>query len=467
VSFHLSRRGVFGAAVLAAFVGARKVFGALGPGYITPETFGAVGDGKTNDTAAFAAMSHFVNQNGGGTVVLRPTTYLVGAQQMLHQSIYSFSPSRIMEFSGCSESLAIIGNGARLRCADHLRYGTFSRAGQATFHSLPYLTVGELATPYVAMIKVVRCTGGVEISDLELDGNMAGLFIGGAFGDTGRQIPADGLQLLDNCCSEQVHGVYSHHHARDGLLISGQVHRNSSSSINKLRSEYNARQGCSITGGCNYDLSDCRFNHTGKAALVSAPGAGVDIEAEDKTIRNLSFYRCEFSNNTGPGMIADSGDTDAALFETCRFVGTTNWSAWPKKPHFRFVSCQFVGSICSAFGDPDPHRAVQFFKCEFLDDPSLSPTGNVYSPLQPIADLNVSRNVLFDSCRFNLTGQTVLPWTLNVIYHNCRMSQVQVKQSYPRGTFTGSNRITGNVDLYGSKILGDLTVNGKLLRRTA
>jgi hypothetical protein len=46
------------------------------------------------------------------------------------------------------------------------------------------------------------------------------------------------------------------------------------------------------------------------------------------------------------------------------------------------------------------------------------------------------------------------------------MSQVQDKQAYPRGTFTGVNTISGNVDLYGSKILGDLTVNGQLVPRT-
>jgi hypothetical protein len=119
-----------------------------------------------------------------------------------------------------------------------------------------------------------------------------------------------------------------------------------------------------------------------------------------------------------------------------------------------------------AFGDDDPQRATQFLNCDFLDDPALSPTGQVYGPLQPIADLYVSQNVLFDACRFNLTAQCVLPWTLNVIFNNCVMSQTQAKQAYPRGTFTGTNVINGNVDLYGSRILGDLMVNGQLLART-
>ena len=221
-----------------------------------------------------------------------------------------------------------------------------------------------------------------------------------------------------------------------------------------------------MTGGCNYTFASCHFNHTGRAGLISAPSAGVDIEAEDKTIRNLSFSLCEFSNNSGAGMIADSGDTDGATFDQCSFIGTTDWAAWPAKPHFRFTNCKFVGSICNTFGDPDPANAVQFSNCDFLDDPKLSPTGEVYLPLSPIADLYIYKNILFDGCRFKLTAQSVLPWTINVLYNNCTMSQVQTKQAYPRGTFTGVNTINGNVDLYGSKVLGDLTVNGQLMPRT-
>jgi hypothetical protein len=435
---------------------------------ITPEGFGALGDGSTNDSSAFAAMADYVNKRGGGTIVLRRTTYIVGKQAAdPAQSTYSFMPAKIMEFIGCSNKLTIVGNGARLRCADGLRYGTFDGAtGQPTYHSLPYLEHGELATPYMAMIKAEKCKGGIEISDLELDGNLAGLVIGGPFGDMGRQIPAIGLQLIDNDCTEQVSRIYSHHHALDGLHVSGVVGRSSSSVIQDLNSEYNGRQGCSVTGGANYAFLNSRFNHAGRAGLASAPCAGVDIEAEDKTIRNLSFSSCEFSNNVGAGMIADSGDSDGATFDKCRFIGTTHWAAWPNKPNFRFTSCQFIGSICNAFGDSNPAKSVQFSNCDFLDDPELSPTKQVYSPLSPIADLYIYENILFDGCRFKLTAQCVLPWTVNVLYKNCTMSQVQDKQAYPRGTFTGVNTISGNVDLYGSKILGDLTVNGQLVPRT-
>jgi hypothetical protein len=46
------------------------------------------------------------------------------------------------------------------------------------------------------------------------------------------------------------------------------------------------------------------------------------------------------------------------------------------------------------------------------------------------------------------------------------MSQSSPKVAYPRGTFLGRNTITGKVDLYGSRVLGDVFVNGKKLART-
>ncbi len=373
-----------------------------------------------------------------------------------------------MLFRGCSKPLAIIGNGARLRCADGLRFGTFDRStGQPTSHAMPYYSLGELASPYISMISAENCSGGVDISNLELDGNLAGLLIGGPFGDTGWQIPAAGLRLLNNRCSEQLTQIYSHHHALDGIYIDGVAERNSASMVQDVVSEYNVRQGCSLTGGRNYSFANCHFNHTGRAGLESAPAAGLDIEAAVKPIRNLSFSGCEFANNTGVGMVADSGDTDGATFDKCRFVGTTVWSAWPLKPHFRFTNCQFVGAVVHAFTDPDPDRAAQFSNCSFLDDPALSPTGQVYGPSQPIVNLAASVNVLFDGCRFDLKFESVLPWSWNAHYNNCTMSQVSTVLAHPKGTYTGVCRIDGNVELYGAIILGDLTVNGQVVPRTS
>lgn len=439
------------------------------PRLFTPEMFGAKGDGVTNDSAAMAALAAAVNANGGGTVKFRRTTYKVGAQVRAAQddASYLFEPVRLLEFSGCRTALKIVGNGARLKCAEGLRYGVFNADGTLARHAAPYLGPG-LATPYRYMIRIADCTGAVEVSDLELDGSNDSLVIGGLYGDTGWQIPAVGLALFNNHGAEVVRNIHSHHHGQDGFYIDGIASSDGPvprREITGLRSEYNGRQGCSIVGGRGYRFERCRFNHTGKAGVASFPGAGVDIEAEGgKTNRDLRFLDCEFADNYGCGMVADTGDSADVRFTRCSFVGTTNWAAWPCKPGFRFDDCSFVGPLVRAFGDADPARATQLFNCRFLDDPSLSPTGKIYggeNPDRPLADLFVATNILFSKCSFLARHEATLPWTVGAIYQDCAMEQKSPARAHPRGTYRGRTIINGNVDLSGSRIEGELIVNGR------
>ena len=464
-AIELSRRQLLCGATAAAVMSSGPA--EAQPRAVTPEQFGAVGDGRTNDTDAFVAMAAFVSAQGGGEIRLRRATYIVGKQGPGGLQGYAFAPSKIMQFEGCKRPLIIRGNGARLRCASGLRYGTFDPvSSKPTKHKMPYFGSGELSAPYFAMIWAENCTAGVEISDIELDGNLQQLEIGGPFGDADWQIGCAGIRLVNNLGDERLSRIRCHHHAQDGITIDGSPARNGSGVLEEVVCDSNVRQGCSLVGGRNYDFRKCEFKNTGKAGLASLPGAGLDIEAEGKTIRDLKLSDCLFANNIGPGMVADSGNTEGALFERCRFIGTTSWAAWPRMPRFRFSNCEFVGSIVHAHGDPDPNRAAQFHDCTFRDDPALSPTGEVYNAAEwhPIAELPHSPNVLFNRCRFILTHRAVLPWTTNVvIFSNCTMSQKAEKTAYPRGTYVGRNRIDAKVDLYSSKIKGELILNGRLI----
>jgi hypothetical protein len=319
------------------------------------------------------------------------------------------------------------------------------------------------------MIWIRDSRAPIEIRDLELDGNLERLQIGGPYGDTGWQLPASGLLLQDNRASETITNVYSHHHGQDGAIIDGDDGRRARSHFSHFLARYNGRQGLSIVGGRGYDFVDCEFSHTGRSAIVSAPAAGVDIEAEAKTNRDHTFTRCKFVDNAGVGMVADSGDSADCQFTDCTFVGTTAWSAWPLKPHFRFAGCTFVGAVVHPFPDKDPVRATRFLDCRFTDDPALSPTGKVYQggtrPGEAIVNMAESENVLFDRCAFDVRGVAVLPWSWRATYRDCTMSQRSRTTAMTKGKYLGRTTIMGPVDLYGSMIIGILIVNGREMPR--
>jgi hypothetical protein len=442
---------------------------------LTPEMFGAKGDGVTNDSVAFEALAQAVSRRGGGTIALARKTYIVGLQRpsIGADAGYAFAPAPLLHFRGLAGPLVIEGNGAVLRCAPGGRYGTFDRAtGTPKRHPMPYYALADRATPYDYMISVEGSAGPVTIQDIELDGNLPHLVIGGEYGDTGIQIAGTGVYLKDNKGSELLRNVHSHHHPQDGLIIDGlddpALAKRTTRRAENVRCEYNGRQGLSLVGGRGWTFSQSRFSHTGRAGIGSNPGAGVDIEAEGgKTNRNHVFLDCELADNIGCGLVADSGDSADVSFERCRFIGTTMWSAWPDKPGFRFRGCTFVGSLVHAYGDPNPARAAQFYDCLFTDDPRQSPNRKVYREGRAdgsIADLGDTVNVRFERCRFEAVGGAVLPWSTGVIYANCTMRQTTASVGYPRGTYVGRNTINGAVSLYGVKIPGELILNGKPFR---
>jgi hypothetical protein len=458
----ISRRSILSVTLVSALCPSAR---ANAQNEFTPEQFGAKGDGVTNDSLAMARLSAAVNMHGGGMIIFRKTTYVVGKQGLQLSGGYMFPPSQLLEFRGCSQPLTIKGNGARLLCTEGLRYGVFDQSGDRANPPMPYFGPG-LAAPYASMIHIEDCTGPVAVTDFDLAGPGDKIRLGGKYGDTGWQIRSTGLVLINNRGSEAIARIHTHGHAQDGMIIDGvnDAPAETIRTVVDVVADGNGRQGCSIVGGEGYKFVRCRFDRTGRGKVSSAPGAGLDIEAEgSKRIRNIVFNGCRFADNVGCGVVADNGDTAWVRFTGCTFIGTTNWSAWPSKSQFRFDRCKFIGAITRAFGDQDPSRATQFVGCTFTDDPTQSPSGKVYQGTNsdgPLADLSNSRNVLFERCRFQAV-RGVLPWSTGAIYKDCTMKQGFGKAGYPRGRFVGNNIIIGKIDLYGSVISGVLTVNGK------
>lgn len=438
-----------------------------------PEDFGAKGDGRSDDSLAFAALSQAVNRAGGGTIVLARKTYRVGRHQPGNGRDFAFAPTDVLHLNGLSGALEIAGNGAILRAMPGLRFGGFERGGDNYRRAMPNYDRGTQATPYIAMVWVEHCRGSVAISGLELDGAISQARIGGFYGDTGRQVPMSGMFLRDNLGAETVSDIYAHRHGLDGVVIDG-IDRLSSRTarISGVRAENNGRQGCSLVGGRGYAFRDCSFLGTGSGPVTSAPGAGFDIEAEGgKIIDALRFDRCKFADNSGAALVADSGDSRNVAFADCEFIGTKSWSAWPSKPGFSFLRSTFIGAVVRPWGDRDPARATRFVDCTFTDRDPKGRYAKVYLPSPaggPILDAGGAEggglNVLMQRCKVQCTGKGVLPWSTGVIFEDCTMSQVSAAASYPRGQYRGTNRLTGNAVVAGSRVSGTLTVNGKPVR---
>ncbi len=367
--------------------------------------FGAVCDGTTNDTDAFAAASEAINQQDGGILWLPPhATCVVGKQTFVAGEGYH--PAPIIHIHDCADPVTIMGNGAKLVAAEGLRFGSFDpNTGEPFFPEMPFTEPEYRADAYNMLFLVGNQS--VTVSDVELDGNIDGLILGGEWGDTGWQLDANGILAIDNQ-NLTIQNVHTHHHGLDGVQIAHYGLTPDSPAtpvlLEGVVSEYNARQGLSWVGGIGLTARNSKFNHTGQARFSSAPGAGVDIEAEDSVNRDGLFENCEFVNNAGPGLVADSGDSANITVRDSSFWGISNYSIWSKKPYMRFENCDFHGTAISAYGSKtEPESANQFINSTFDDLPHPL-YGQPYL-FEALVDLegSDSANVTFDGCTFTAT----------------------------------------------------------------
>ena len=362
---------------------------------ITPERFGAKGDGVTNDTAAFQALTAAINTAGGGVIAFRPgATYVVGAQTFGAARTtgrftgYTGVPELLMEFANCTRPIVIRGNGATIKAAVGLKYGTFDATGAATSNVLPFYGA-QLATGYAYMIRIIDCLGSVHIENLELDGGSPATVIGGKWGDAGWQIPSTGLALVHHSGGATITGVRSHHHPQDGIVINGVALSDAAPSeqidVARSKFDYNGRLGLAFVGGRGVHFHNCTFNWNANIAatgssVASNPASGADFEAEGgRYNRDVSFAKCDFIGNFSTQIVADSGTlTDRVSFDKCRFVQTVdnNYCLWPNRPGFTFNDCLIAGTIVSMWQNPlNPHEKVQFNRCIISNSNEYSPTG--------------------------------------------------------------------------------------------
>ena len=377
--------------------------------------FGAIGDGRANDHAAFQRAADFFNKRARTPAGSAPAVLFIpaGTYRVGHQDAAG-NGADVLALTGC-RNLRIIGQDSAhtlIRYADSLRYGAFDPATRLPYESpKAFFTEWSYGARVGTCIKLQKCEN-VEVSNLRLDGNAGHLLVGGHWGDTGIQLPADGLFVGDSR-RITLRRLAVHHFGRDGIQVLNRLAkslddpRREDMLLEDSRFDYNGRQGLSLTGVNGLRATNCSFSHTGRVlipalgkVLFSNPGAGVDVEPEGGFASHVRFEGCRLVDNAGQGLVADRyGDgppnTQDIVLSNCLLWGVTNWSAWVRQTDFLFENCRLYGAFttgCALAASP-----TRFIGCTFEDRPYRGqPAYGIFL----VDSDREARGMSFTNCRF-------------------------------------------------------------------
>lgn len=464
----------------------------------TAASKGALGDGSTNDTLAFQALSAEVNAAGGGVVELTPgATYVVGLQTFVNSGIYTWQGQSILSLSGCTKPVVIRGNGAKFRVAPGLYFGTFDSNGNPTTHTLPFSSSQACTTAVDGIISVKNCTAQIVIEDIEIDGNAGALNWGGQWGNTGWQLPADLFFITGNTGGVTLRRLYAHHGSRDGLQTLGGTSPGAASGysdrfdMEDCRFEYNTRNNWSMGSGRGYRQKSSGFKHAGKCPGVpspgySAPAANIDLEAfvSGDQIRDVDFINCEMIDAAGVNFLSDGGDVANVELTDCRLIGTSSWALWWVKPWGRFKRCLIGGGVITnlarvlsdGYGTNPACAAPQFEDCTFTDDPTVSPVGALYTGTVGSGAINNGNTDLgltgFNRCKFRIGYNAYGFSTAGGYFTDCTFDNGTLASSFFAPHFRGQTTITdasSGMFQFSSPPTGkwgsNITYNGTQMRR--
>ena len=366
--------------------------------YLNVMNFGAKGDGVTNDYPAFKAVSDYVkNTNLKGHTIHLPTPddcYVVSGQTFEAGKGFTCNPILDISFATSQDKFILLqSDNVKIKQMSGQYFGAFNKNTKEKLNTTTpiymgwgdnYNTVKDVAT--TADLKFILHFENIKSliinGKIDLDGNRDGMNIGGVWGDTGWQLFAYGIRIAW-VKQFDIANINSHHHCCDGVYIAGY---NDSANPDKpltdvkgvarnLNSQYNSRQGMSLTGGQNISFYDCTFDNTAlpEFTVRSMPMSCVDIEAEINPIRNINFYNCYFGRAGSQSMVADAGDEKNVKFYNCKFINDIGSTVWANKPQFKFYDCYINGFIEKNYATEIDSERTVYQDCTFTDDPAINP----------------------------------------------------------------------------------------------
>ncbi|MCE7041276.1 right-handed parallel beta-helix repeat-containing protein [Dyadobacter sp. CY312] len=422
--------------------------------------FGAKGDGISDDSEAWSRVITHYNLHKGGTLIVPEGIYRVGAQKTNWNSRKDVNYSSPKYNTTLSEidGLLIQGTlkGGKIvsifKYLSGIKYGFFN---PDTGTQGLDVTLSSHASPGTFLTLGWDCKN-VIIKNLELDGNFSEANYKAAPKDMkGPDLTYSGIAsyMARNVVIEN---VYAHHFGLDGIYIQtprekltpGKFH----TTLSKVRSEYNGRQGLSFTVGSNLKVINSSFKYTGMGGIRISPCANVDIENHDNTgapLANSIFENCIISSNQGgSGSVNIAGKVDNIHFKNCVI------DAGPKiKDTNRIYSVQMNFS---------PSRNVSFDNCKLtgvflmyqpgkkMDDDGFTllknctiTDNNVSNDIpetQPLID--VYDQIKFDNCTFFVSpkrkfirsstfSKTELSDAEDVTFKNCKVMNLKTRKTIP------------------------------------
>lgn len=249
---------------------------------VTPEQFGAVGDGTTDDTSAFQALAAYVAGSNSRKVVCGGGRYYLLNRYMNGVG----APVDDVWYQGV-QGMDFNLNGSTIRVR-----GGFNRAVQATRTIMPF--------------RMEDCVGCRIYGGTVLGSNSSITFSGGVAESDGNgfYLGACWRMLFENLSVEEF--ITDNFNLDVSNTVSNPRRINQQIQLNNIRSLYAGRQAISLVAAYNFSAKNSTFALTGQSSYgFHSPGSGTDIEPG------------RFTTDAAPNNV--ELDTGFILFDTCRY----------------------------------------------------------------------------------------------------------------------------------------------------
>jgi hypothetical protein len=259
------------------------------------ETFGFVGDGRTDNYDAFQRWAAHVNQAKGGHYVFPRGTYFVRKVRRIHHD--NRDPREILSAQiDRADGLTITGYGAKIKLN-----GAFHRSAKIG-------PDGQQVGRHLAIFMPfeIHRSRNVAIKGFEIDGDVLEMSRDPQVAET-----YAGLVSLHGCTGVLLEDLDLHHCQTDGVYLfpsflggrPGIINRDIV--LRRVRSHHNARGGLGCFHVYGLLCEDCAFSDNGRPGkyLPHPPQYGVDVEPDlvlpqvDSLTGNIEFRGCEFMDN--------------------------------------------------------------------------------------------------------------------------------------------------------------------------